>query len=81
MSATFYLSTECNTCGKDMYYGLVTTTEERRGYPVINCDTVSQISFRCDNCHGVTYTGDFEDGCIHEQGVLPEDDEDEEAQR
>lgn len=72
----YYLATECDTCGGDMFFGLVADAsgETHNGHPVIRCDMVSQIQFDCD-CGGVTYTGDFGDMTHHEAGQ-PEDDED-----
>jgi hypothetical protein len=82
VSIAFYLTTECNTCGRDMFYGLnISALDEHLGYPVIGVDMASQVKFECDHCGGVTYTGDFDDMCEHEEGEIPEDedDEDEEA--
>lgn len=80
MSIAYYLAHECNTCGEDMHYGLVLNVHpDHNGHPVIYADTVSQIKFECDHCGGVTYSGDFDDMCEHEEGEEPEDeDEDEE---
>lgn len=76
MSGAFYLSLTCETCGEDMYEGLVVTTLEHDGYPVIDLDlTASQIMFRCDNCGGVTWTGDYVDMTEHEPGEEPDEGE------
>lgn len=81
MSIAFYFSTECNTCGEDMFYGLnLSIGDDHKGYPVIGVDMVSQIKFECERCGGVTYTGDFDDLCEHEEGEEPEDEDDEDSE-
>lgn len=71
-----YLSMECETCGEELFYGLVATTETRAGHPVYPFDVTSQIRIDCDNCGGITYTGDFDEMVEHEEGEVPVDDED-----
>lgn len=76
-AAAFYLSMECETCGSDMYYGLVVTTEVHNGRPVVPFDIASQTQFDCDDCDGVTYVGDLDEATEHEPGELPVDEDDE----
>lgn len=73
---SFYFKTECGNCGEDMFKGVIDLSpQEHNGRPVVDCDLLSQIRFECDNCDGVTYTGDFDDMCEHEEGAEPEDEE------
>lgn len=72
-NGAFYLSMECKTCETDMYYGLVITTEEHQGMPVVPFDMAAQARFECGNCGGATEVGDYSD-TVHEPGEIREDD-------
>lgn len=57
----FYVMVECPNCDEEVYTaGLVVTTLEHRGRPVISVDTVSQLGLDCEGCGARIYTGDVD---------------------
>lgn len=81
---TYVLTLDCETCGSTMRHRVGDLTSDPGDEVQINLVmAVSQITFECGSCGGVTYTGDFEDMCEHEPGdegeLSPREDDHEET--
>jgi hypothetical protein len=64
---TYILALECETCGDQMRNRIGDITAGPGDEPVIDIAmAVSQTTFECRGCGGVTYLGDLEDICDHE---------------
>lgn len=73
---TYILTIDCETCGEPMRNRIGDMSAAPGDEIVIDVAmAVSQSTFNCDACGGITYLGDIEDICEHEAGDLPEDDE------
>lgn len=72
---TYVLTLACETCEAQMSHRVGDLTADPGDELVIDVAmAVSQVTFECGSCGGVTYTGDFEDFSEHEAGVDPADD-------
>lgn len=81
MTFRYYLALDCETCEEQMKISVLDLDADpfEGGDLIVDLDlTVSQTTFKCQHCGGVTFLGELADTAFHEPGqdpVIPDTDE------